>query len=356
MCLNDEFDNKISIIKNNIPMIDLRAPIEFSRGAFPCSTNIPILDNDERHLVGIEYRKEGNKKAVNLGFKLVEHQKEIIIKSWIKFISQNPTTHLYCMRGGKRSEIAQLWLQKEGFNIPRIEGGYKALRTASIEILNSTSNDQKEWIILAGRTGTGKTTILKKLNSSIDLENHASHKGSAFGGTEKDQPTQINFENNIASEYIRHNGNVLFLEDESRRIGKISIPNKWHIKMAKSKIVIIDLDIEERISNIEREYVYDRLDNGMSKENLNKILQSSLFNIRKRLGLKNYKDISEKINSSTISPNKASHKEWIKELLLTYYDPMYDYQLNSKRHRCILKGGELEIVNFLNQIEKDQTI
>ena len=55
---------------------------------------------------------------------------------------------------------------------------------------------------MAGRTGTGKTAILQDLNSAIDLEGHAVHRGSAFGGLAKQQPTVINFENNLASEYI----------------------------------------------------------------------------------------------------------------------------------------------------------
>ena len=184
---------------------------------------------------------------------------------------------------------------------------------------------------MAGRTGTGKTAILKDLNSAIDLEGHANHRGSAFGGLSKEQPTVINFENNLASEYINHDSKILFLEDECRRIGKLSIPNTWYLKMQKAKIVIVELDIEKRISNIAKEYVYRPLSNGISKNKLNKILQSSLFNIRKRLGLKLYDEISIKIQSILIDLNKRSHEEWIKDLLVNYYDPMYDYQLESKK-------------------------
>ena len=101
------------------------------------------------------------------------------------------------MRGGRRSQIAQSWLNDEGIDVPLIKGGYKALRQSCIEILNSVNDDEKEWIILAGRTGTGKTAILKDLNSAIDLEGHALHRGSAFGGLAEEQPTVINFENNL---------------------------------------------------------------------------------------------------------------------------------------------------------------
>ena len=115
------------------------------------------------------------------------------------------------MRGGKRSQIAKSWLSDEGINVPIVKGGYKALRNTAIEILDSVKNDRKKCVILAGRTGTGKTAILRDLKSSIDLENHAMHRGSAFGGLFKEQPTSINFENNLASEYIKHIAIYYFL-------------------------------------------------------------------------------------------------------------------------------------------------
>ncbi len=57
--------------------------------------------------------------------------------------------------------------------------------------------------ILGGRTGSGKTLILKELEKSgeniLDLENIACHKGSAFGTLgEPAQPTQEMFENKCA--------------------------------------------------------------------------------------------------------------------------------------------------------------
>ena len=349
-------DDRINIIKNNTPLIDLRAPIEFNRGTFPSSVNIPILNDEQRAEVGIKYKKQGNNAAEKLGFNLVKNQQNEIIYLWKKFIKKNPSTYIYCMRGGKRSQIAKSWLRYEGVNVPAVNGGYKALRNAAIEILNSVNNDQKKWIILAGRTGTGKTAILKNLNSAIDLEKHAVHRGSAFGGLAKQQPTAINFENNLAAEYIKHNNNILFLEDESRKIGKLTIPNAWYKKMKVSKIIIIELALEERITNIAKEYVYNPLKNGTSKEKLNKLLQSSLFKIHKRLGLKLYNEISMKIKNILIDLYEMPHEEWIKELLVNYYDPMYDYQLETKKDRCLLKSNKSKVIKFLVQIEANQSL
>ena len=348
-------DNRINIIKNNMPLIDLRAPIEFAKGAFPASVNIPILNNNQRSQVGIKYKNQGSDAAEKLGFNLLKNEREKKVCLWKNFIDKNPTAYLYCMRGGKRSQIAKSWLNNEGINAPVIDGGYKALRNTAIEILDSAKNDKKNWLILAGRTGTGKTAILRNLDSAIDLENLAMHRGSAFGGLFQEQPTAINFENNLASEYIKHNSNILFLEDESRRIGKLVIPNAWQRKMNESKIIIIDLTLEERIINIAKEYVHDPLKNGLSKKNLNKLLQSSLFKIRKRLGLMLYNEISIKIQKNLIDSCENTHEDWIKELLVNYYDPMYDYQLEMKKDRCLLKSNKSEVINFLSQIEANQS-
>ena len=228
MKFDNDIQHNISIIKNNTPLIDLRAPIEFNKGAMPSSINMPILNDEQRASVGIKYKHEGGESAEKLGFYLVKDKKNELVSLWKKFIKQNPDTHIYCMRGGRRSQIAQSWLNDEGIDVPLIKGGYKALRQSCIEILNSVNDDEKEWIILTGRTGTGKTAILQDLNSAIDLEGHALHRGSAFGGLAKQQPTVINFENNLASEYIKHDSKILFLEDECRRIGKLSIPNAWY--------------------------------------------------------------------------------------------------------------------------------
>ena len=41
--------------------------------------------------------------------------------------------------------------------------------------------------------------------------------------------------------------------------------------------------------------------------------------------------------------NPENFKEWIKILLVDYYDPMYDYQLSKKQERVIFKGNQNEV-------------
>jgi len=343
--------NIINIIKNSVPLIDLRSPIEYKKGSLPSSTNIPILSDLQREKVGIEYKKLGTSDAIKLGFYLLRSQKNELIKLWVNFIKKNPEAHMYCMRGGQRSQIAQSWLKEEGIKIPIIEGGFKVLRNTCIDILTSTSQDKKKWTILGGRTGSGKTILLNKFKSSIDLEKHALHRGSAFGSLRMEQPTQINFENSLALDYLNRNNNSIFLEDESQRIGKVLLPKCWHDRMGKSDVIILNINTDERISNIINEYISEPLRNGESAKELNDLLQKSLFNIKKKLGGMLYFDISKDINSSFSKISNKSHYDWIKTILTNYYDPMYDYQIKSKMNRCVFKGDKSKIINYLSEIE-----
>ncbi|MEC7125834.1 MAG: tRNA 2-selenouridine(34) synthase MnmH, partial [Pseudomonadota bacterium] len=62
------------------PLLDVRAPCEFSRGAFPNATNLPLLSDSEREAVGTTYRKEGKSSAIALGHRLVNSEaKELLL-------------------------------------------------------------------------------------------------------------------------------------------------------------------------------------------------------------------------------------------------------------------------------------
>jgi tRNA 2-selenouridine synthase len=97
-----------SIVLNNIPLIDVRASVEFEKGAFPHAVNLPLMSNEERHLVGIKYKEKGHEEAVKLGHALVNNErKNERVQAWLDFIQANPETKLYCFRGGERSKISQ---------------------------------------------------------------------------------------------------------------------------------------------------------------------------------------------------------------------------------------------------------
>ena len=337
----------IPLIKNKIPFIDVRAPSEFILGAVPTSKNLPILSNNERTEVGKMYKENGNEAAIEKGYSLVNGKiKDKRISNWIKFVNRNPQAKMYCARGGQRSKIAQNWMKESGIDIDIVKGGFKALRNTCIEVLDNASRDDKEWIIIAGKTGSGKTKIIKQLTNSIDLEGLANHRGSAFGGFETLQPTPVNFENNLAYDYLSISSNKVFIEDESKTIGRLVIPENFFNKMNSSKLVVIQEPIKNRIENIYNEYVGNEIEK-IGEKKLLISLRYNLQKISKRLGGKNYKIIDNLIKDAFQKNDKNIHYEWIKTLLNTYYDKMYGYQINQKKDRCLESGTLKEISHFL---------
>ncbi|MGE4629375.1 MAG: rhodanese-like domain-containing protein, partial [Pseudohongiellaceae bacterium] len=173
----------------DIPLLDVRSPNEFNRGAFPNATNLPLLTDNERVAIGIRYKNSGQKAAIALGYELVNTgEKQTRLANWQNYLVENPTALLYCFRGGLRSSIVQQWLDEAGFSIARIDGGYKAMRRFLIGTIDKVANPDNI-IILAGKAGSGKTHLLNKLRYSVDLESCARHRGSAFGGRVEPQPT-----------------------------------------------------------------------------------------------------------------------------------------------------------------------
>ena len=166
--------------EGELPLLDVRSPGEFAKGHLPGSFNGPILNNEERHEVGLTYKTQGQDTAVELGHRLVLPQKEARVAAWAEYLNQQATPLVTCWRGGLRSGIAQEWLVQAGVPAVKVRGGYKAIRALLLEAI------EKPWTghVIAGPTGSGKTEFLRSLNlpQAIDLEELADHRGSSFGG------------------------------------------------------------------------------------------------------------------------------------------------------------------------------
>ena len=130
----------------DVALLDVRAPVEFANGAFPLAENVAIIDDEQRHQIGIRYKEMGQDAAVELGAELVtEELREQRIDRWQRFFEQHPDGVLYCFRGGMRSKLTQQWLkERTGKDFIRVEGGYKALRRFLIEELDAAAEDPLE--------------------------------------------------------------------------------------------------------------------------------------------------------------------------------------------------------------------
>ena len=334
---------------SNVSNIDLRSENEFKKGSIPQSVNIPILNNDQFKKVGIEYKKNGSDAAIALGHSLVKGSlKEDLIYHWTEHLKKNPECLLYCFRGGMRSEIAVKWLNECGVKVNRLKGGYKNFRNWVISQHLDIENYIKDWIIIGGLTGSGKTDFLRSFKESIDLERIANHRGSAFGVRDGGQPTQSNFENILTLDYLNHKYEKLILEDESRTIGRAGLPGFWYQKMQSSKLVILEVDDDKRAENIYYEYVYDELNNGVNEDNLLEKYLGSLNNIKRRLGNVVYNNIKDLMKSAFHQNEKEIHKEWILTLLTSYYDKMYSYKLDMRKDFIVHKGEIESCRDYIN--------
>ena len=338
------------LLECGTPFLDVRAPGEAEKGTLPGAVNLPILDDDERSRVGKLYKQSGHDAAATLGYQLVSGpRREARVQAWLEFARRHPDAWIFCWRGGERSEIAQRWIAEAGMQLPRVPGGFKALRRVCLEIIEETPSRMR-WFILGGRTGSGKTRLLNTLSNSIDLEGFAQHRGSAFGALEAAQPSPVTFENTLATAVLANLSEApgreppLVLEDEGRTIGRLALPASWHQQMQSSPLVILEVPLEARSANIVREYVTDPLCRGVPQQQLQARYTDALVRIEKRLGGERRRQVQRALDAGFASED---HQPWVEMLLNWYYDPMYDYQLARKEERIVLRGEWQAVQEFL---------
>ncbi len=362
-----QIDDYRSILLNDIPLLDVRAPVEFDQGAFPLARNFPLINNQEREDIGIRYKKKGQDEAIKLGHELVQGEiKQQRVKHWQNFFEQHPLGVLYCFRGGMRSKISQQWIYEQtGHIYPRIKGGYKAMRRFLIDQLEISTQRIKP-IMLGGRTGIGKTILLQELNQQIDLEGIYHHRGSVFGKHVTPQPSQIDIENTLSIELLKllnKQYSQLVIEDEGTHIGSRLIPDVLFEKMKQSPLILLQANIDERVDITFQEYITESLaehqkHNGdeLGFKSWSEQLQLSIDKIQRRLGGVRYKELkvllSDALQQQTASGNTEHHKQWIKVLLVDYYDPMYDFQTEKKQDRVIFKGKQEDVLSYLKEHHK----
>lgn len=338
--------------------LDVRAPVEFIQGSIPGAQNIAILNDEERALIGTTYKEKGNAEAVRLGHEIVSGEnKNLKLQQWKIFFEQNPDGILYCFRGGQRSQITQRWLLDAGVDRPLIKGGYKASRQMLMDQITKVSLN-KPFVIVSGATGSGKTDLIndvKAIYPSLDLEGAAHHRGSAFGGMNIPQPTQVNFENAVALELLKlekglltTNPAPLLVEDESRMIGQNVVPEVMFDKMRASSLVMIDESVEKRTENIFKDYILFPIQNG---ENFIPRYEEAFRRITKKLGGLRTQELTALLLSAhqeyLQTKNLELHKEWIRRLLVEYYDPLYFKSFQKRNSIVIFKGSRAEVTEYL---------
>ena len=348
-----------ALFVNGVPLLDVRAPAEFAKGAFPGAVNLPLMTDKEREAVGITYKEMGQDAAIAIGHGLVGGGvKAGRVAGWAEFAAAHPEGYLYCMRGGLRSQISREWLQEAGTAYPLVSGGYKALRRFLIEETERLAAAEN-FVVVAGRTGVGKTVFLGQVAKSLDLEGLAHHRGSSFGRRLGDQPSQINFENSLAVRLMQIADRLpgpIFIEDESHHIGQVALPQAILERITIWPALMIEEPIESRISEIHKDYVTDMLPGYEQAypvdgfEQFGGFLLNALARIRKRLGGVRYAEIEALMRTALADQERTGdnslHREWISALLTSYYDPMYDYQLSKSTRQVVFTGTRSEALEW----------
>lgn len=241
-------------------VIDARSPGEFLEDRLPGALNWPVLDDEQRRLVGTEYKQISPFEARKRGAALVARniarhiEREVMDKpkSWQPLV--------YCWRGGQRSGSMAWFLDQMGFRTHTLQGGYKAFRQQVMTQLD-TLPAALRFRVLCGKTGSGKTRLLHALRDAgaqvLDLEGLASHRGSVLGGLpDRPQPTQKAFETSIWRDISRLDAaRPVFVESESKRIGQLRVPEALMQQMrSQGRCILVEMSDGARLALLLQDY------------------------------------------------------------------------------------------------------
>jgi tRNA 2-selenouridine synthase len=296
------------------PVFDVRCPSEYARGHIPGAHNLPFFSDEERHEIGILYKQQGRTCAFMRGLEIVGPR---LAEYIVRVRSHTDSRHIliHCWRGGMRSESLSWLLDKAGFRVGLLKGGYKAYR----KYVMTGFETPLRLLVLGGMTGSGKTEILHNLQRRrqqiLDLEGLAHHKGSAFGAVDNiAQPTTEQFENDLFDAMrVLDPGQTIWIEDESRKIGHVSVPEGLFRQMREALVMRIQVSRQARVTRLCSDY------GAVSPEKLGNAVRA----ISKRLGGERTRIALEAIAAGDYAT--ATHA------LLDYYDKTYQFGL-SKRH------------------------
>src|SRR3990167_4572923 len=304
--------------------IDARTPKEYQEDHILGAVNVPLLDDQERHEVGIIYKQYSREKAIERGLELFPAKIPSIYNAVREH--REKTIIVYCARGGMRSGIIASLLESIGFKVLQVEGGYKSFRH---HIINQLYNFQlkPKIICLYGLTCSGKTKLLEQLPNALNLEELAQHRGSLYGGVGLQPNRQKRFENLLLQRLRELNHHeYIFVEGESRRIGDTEIPPFLFKAMKRGINILIKKDFELRVKECVQEY-FSSQDKVQQIKEITPQLRDIISNKRKQ-------EIMVLIDA-------GKYEEVAKILLKEYYDVLYAYTLKNVRFETEVRNDNI---------------
>lgn len=254
-------------------IVDVRSPAEFAEDHLPGAINCPVLDDAERVEIGTLYSQVSPFTARKKGAVFVARNIARHIEEGFQHHDKNWNPLIYCWRGGQRSEAMALILAQVGWKAIKLEGGYKAWRQMVVPALERLPT-QLDFRVIAGPTGSGKSRLLDTLAAQgaqvLHLEALAAHKGSVLGALpDQAQPSQKMFESQLYSALSAFDtSKLVFTEAESRRIGKISLPNTLHAMLGEAPCLKISAPLSARVELLVDDYAWVNSDPNRLHEQL----------------------------------------------------------------------------------------
>lgn len=314
-------------------IIDARSPKEYGESHIPNATNLYALNDEEHAQVGTIYKQISSFEARLKGASFVCLNAARHIETLYPAYNPGSKIAIYCARGGMRSSSLGTIFSSIGYPIERVIGGYKSYRTFVSGYLENLPSIN--FLTLMGHTGCGKSDLLQDLTNVIDLEKMANHYGSVFGDVNGVQPTQKEFQNRLVHAILALDlSRGAFVEAESKRIGKIMVPNSLHNQMEKGLRIEITAPIEQRVTRIMR--MYDSMDESFFRTRMERISPY----------------ISREDKNLTVCAFENGDLATVSEILLTrYYDKVY--KVTSKPNITICNDDHSKTIEALKEIQRE---
>lgn len=234
-------------------LIDARSPKEFLESHIPQAYNYYALSDAEHHEVGLNYKQNSRGYAKVLGAHYICQNVASYLLELAKHYPIGSKIGIYCAKGGLRSSSIAIILSQIGYQVFKLKGGYKSYRNYVLHFFEHLP--RYNFIVLGGNTGCGKSELLAHLEHSIDLEKLANHFGSTFGAVRGKQPSQKSFENNLFEALlVQQTQKYLFIEAESKRIGKLVIPTSLYEQMKEGIRIEVTAPLVQRVERILKDY------------------------------------------------------------------------------------------------------
>ncbi|RAU92101.1 tRNA 2-selenouridine(34) synthase MnmH [Paenibacillus sp. YN15] len=310
----------------DLQTVDVRSPSEFRDGTIPGSINIPFFNDEERAEIGTLYTRVSVQAAKDRGLEIASAKLPALVK---EFQGIGREKGVFCWRGGMRSRTVATVLSLMGIRVYRLEGGYREYRRWTNARLEQLAGRSWPSYVLQGYTGTGKTAILQALQAEgypvADLEQMAGHRGSIFGGVGLSAHNQKTFDALLVDRLeALEQAPWIMLEAESRKIGKIAVPEFVMRSKEEGKTLLLKLPLAERARHIVADY---------QPEIHGEALLRAYRIIKERIHTPIAKDIEGKLLS-------GAYHDAVMLLLEYYYDPLYSHSAGQYEEEPIVVAAE----------------